>query len=336
MVFSGCVDEIVIVCSDSTLCAAQNASCFSSVPVKIVYGGSRRQDSVHNGICATDADVVAIHDCARFLVSADVIREAIRSACRYGSGVAAIKVRDTLRISETGETVPRENVVQMQTPQCFDRIRLLKAYENELEATDDAMIWQKAYGHVRLTEGSLANQKLTEKDDIDFFERMTGGADLLRIGIGEDTHRLVEGRKLIIGGIEIPYSLGLLGHSDADVLTHAIIDALLGAAALGDIGRHFPDSDPQYKGISSMILLEKTIELIDSHGYRVSNIDAVIIAQEPKLAPFIDTMRKKIADVLNVGMEFIGIKATTPEHLGPEGNLECITVRAVAVINGIR
>ena len=158
----------------------------------------------------------------------------------------------------------------------------------------------------------------------------------MRIGIGEDTHRLVEGRKLILGGVEIPFRLGLLGHSDADVLVHAIMDALLGAAALGDIGRHFPDSDPQYKGISSIKLLEKVGELLYLSGYKTVNIDAVMIAQEPKLAPYIDEMRKIIAGALpHFGMENIGIKATTPERLGPEGNLEGITARAVAMITRI-
>ncbi|MBO6060747.1 MAG: 2-C-methyl-D-erythritol 2,4-cyclodiphosphate synthase [Clostridia bacterium] len=158
---------------------------------------------------------------------------------------------------------------------------------------------------------------------------------MLRIGIGEDTHRLTEGRPLILGGVEIPFRLGLFGHSDADALVHAVIDALLGAAALGDIGRHFPDSDPQYKGVSSILLLQKVSDLLEKCGYHAVNIDAVITAQEPKLAPYIDEMRKKLADaVSHIGADSVSVKATTPEHLGPEGNLECITVRAVALVAG--
>ena len=334
-VFSAHADSIVITVSPSTRAAAEQASRLSSVPVTIVDGGARRQDSVLNGISAADGEIVAIHDCARCLVTGDVIERALKSAREFGSGVAAVTMRDTVRRRETGETVNREGLVLMQTPQCFDRKKLLEAYKNSsAEATDDAVIWQESFGPVRLTEGSMMNQKLTEAGDIPFFERMTMEEKKLRIGLGEDTHRLVEGRKLILGGVEIPFRLGLLGHSDADALIHAVIDALLGAAALGDIGRHFPDSDPAYKGISSLVLLKKTKEMLDEKGFSVSNVDAVVTAQEPKLKGYIDLMREKIADALGVGVEYISVKATTPEHLGPEGNLESITVRAVAMIAG--
>ncbi|MCR5809232.1 MAG: 2-C-methyl-D-erythritol 2,4-cyclodiphosphate synthase [Clostridiales bacterium] len=333
--FSAFADEIVIVVSDKTRDAAAEASLVSSVPVKIVLGGERRQDSVLNGVTAAEGDIVAIHDCARCLVSGDVIERAIERAKARSSGVAAVKVRDTLRRSDTGETVEREGLVMMQTPQCFDRQMLLEAYDMDPgDVTDDAAVWQKAYGKVELTEGSIVNQKLTEQNDIAFFDRMIGGGKLkMRIGIGEDTHRLVEGRRLVLGGVDVPFRLGLLGHSDADALIHAIIDAMLGAAALGDIGRLFPDRDPQYKDISSLILLERAANLLEENGFAVSNIDATITAQEPKLAPYIDEMRKRIADAIpRIGIEDVSVKATTPEHTGPEGNLECITVRAVACV----
>ncbi|MBO4562230.1 MAG: 2-C-methyl-D-erythritol 2,4-cyclodiphosphate synthase [Clostridia bacterium] len=336
--FSGHVDEMVITVSVNTREAAERASALTDVPVTITYGGAMRQDSVLNGIRATSCDIVAIHDCARCLVSDAVIEEAIASAFEYGSGVAAIKARDTLRRADTGETVDRSGLLVMQTPQCFDRIKLLDAYELlDSEATDDAAVWQKAYGAPRFTGGSIANQKLTEPGDIEFFTSIAAKENcFMRIGMGEDTHRLTEGRKLIIGGVDIPYRMGLLGHSDADVLVHAIIDAMLGAAALGDIGRHFPDSDPKYKGISSMILLERAAELVECSGYRVVNIDATITAQEPKLAPYIDEMRKRIADAIpRIGIKEVSVKATTPEHTGPEGNLECITARAVACISAL-
>lgn len=157
----------------------------------------------------------------------------------------------------------------------------------------------------------------------------------MRIGIGEDTHRLVADRALVLGGVDIKFELGLLGHSDADVLTHAIMDALLGAAALGDIGKHFPDNNEIYRGISSLTLLARTAELLKDAGYRVGNIDSVIIAQKPKLAPYIPAMRENIAGVLGVETDLISVKATTPEGLGPEGLLEGITVRAVALIEKI-
>ena len=154
----------------------------------------------------------------------------------------------------------------------------------------------------------------------------------MRIGHGYDVHRLTEGRKLILGGVEIEYEKGLLGHSDADVLTHAVMDALLGAAALGDIGRHFPDSDERYRGISSLLLLKKVAELLEFSGYRVGNIDATVIAQRPRLAPHIENMRANIADALGCGVDRVNIKATTEEHLGFTGDGSGIAAHAVALI----
>ena len=154
----------------------------------------------------------------------------------------------------------------------------------------------------------------------------------LRIGHGYDVHRLVEGRKLILGGVEIPYEKGLLGHSDADVLVHALMDAMLGAAALGDIGLHFPDTDPEYKGISSIKLLEQVGRLINEKGFSLSNADITVVAQAPKLRPFIDAMRKNIADTLNVGLDQVNIKATTEEGLGFTGSGEGISATAVCML----
>ena len=153
----------------------------------------------------------------------------------------------------------------------------------------------------------------------------------MRIGMGYDVHRLTEGRKLIIGGVDIPYEKGLLGHSDADVLLHAIMDALLGAAALGDIGKHFPDSDPAYKGISSMELLDKVGQLLEDNSFLIENIDATIIAQAPKMRPYIDTMRENIARVLQIEVSQVNVKATTEEGLGFTGTGEGISSQAVCL-----
>lgn len=331
------VDEYVIVVSESTAEAARSAAASVDKPVRIVLGGARRQDSVLNGVTATDCDIVAIHDAARCLITGNVIAAAVASAAEKNSGVAAISVRDTLRVRETGETVDRSKLVQMQTPQCFDREMLLEAYDSfDDTVTDDAAVFMARYGSIELTCGSILNQKLTERSDIAFFEDVLNGGGRMRIGVGEDTHRLTEGRKLILGGVEIPFRLGLLGHSDADALIHAVIDGMLGAAALGDIGKLFPDNDPAYKGISSVLLLEKVAALLSENGYYVSNIDATVTAQEPKLAPYIPEMRKIIADAAGrIGIENVSVKATTPERLGPEGNLESITVRAVVCIGRI-
>ena len=153
-----------------------------------------------------------------------------------------------------------------------------------------------------------------------------------RIGHGYDVHRLTEGRALILGGVQVPYALGLLGHSDADVLTHAVMDALLGAAGLGDIGRHFPDTDERYRGISSLLLLEHVRRLLADAGWRAGNIDATVIAQRPKLAPFLDEMRQKLAATLGISPDFVNVKATTEEGLGFSGRGEGIAAHAVALL----
>lgn len=158
----------------------------------------------------------------------------------------------------------------------------------------------------------------------------------MRVGMGYDVHKLVEGRKLILGGVEIPYEKGLLGHSDADVLLHAIMDSLLGAAALGDIGKHFPDTDERYKGVSSIKLLEHVGNLLDENGYIIENIDATIIAQRPKMRPFIDTMRQNIADTLKIELDQINVKATTEEGLGFTGNGEGISSQSICAVEKIR
>ncbi len=157
----------------------------------------------------------------------------------------------------------------------------------------------------------------------------------MRVGMGYDVHKLVEGRKLIIGGVDIPYELGLLGHSDADVLLHAIMDSLLGAAALGDIGKHFPDTDEKYKGVSSLKLLEHVGKLLDENNYIIENIDATIIAQKPKMRPYIDEMRKNIADVLKLNINQVNVKATTEEGLGFTGSGEGISSQAICSLNSV-
>lgn len=154
----------------------------------------------------------------------------------------------------------------------------------------------------------------------------------MRIGIGYDVHKLVENRPLIVGGIRIPHTLGLLGHSDADVLTHAIMDAILGALGLGDIGKHFPDTDQLYENISSLLLLEKVTDKMHANGYKIGNVDAVIVAQKPKMAPYIDSMKLKVAEVLKCNIDLVNIKATTTEHLGFEGREEGISSQAVVIL----
>ena len=211
-----------------------------------------------------EAGIAAIHDAARCLVPPAVIDAAVCGAREHGCGVAAIPMRDTVRDAK-GTLLPRETLFLMQTPQAFDFARILAAYEaaeaGGFQATDDCAVYAAAGYALHFTEGSIMNQKLTYRQDLPFF-RAACGASLPRVGFGEDTHALVPGRKLVLGGVEIPHETGLLGHSDADALTHAVIDALLGAAALGDIGMHFPDTDARYRGISSLALLRETAALL--------------------------------------------------------------------------
>lgn len=178
---------------------------------------------------------------------------------------------------------------------------------------------------VTLTAGDYANLKITTKEDLQ-------KENTMRIGHGYDVHRLVEDRKLILGGVEVPYEKGLLGHSDADVLLHAVMDAVLGAAALGDIGQHFPDTDPAYKGADSLALTREVAKIIAARGYKVGNIDATILCQRPKLAPHIPAMRKNIADAFGLPLDAVSVKATTEEHLGFTGEGLGIAAHAVALI----
>jgi 2-C-methyl-D-erythritol 4-phosphate cytidylyltransferase/2-C-methyl-D-erythritol 2,4-cyclodiphosphate synthase len=216
----------------------------------------------------------------------------------------------------------------VQTPQGFDVALIREAYaaaEGEgFLGTDDGGLAERAGHPVTIVEGSYRNIKITTQEDLPMETR---------IGTGFDVHRLTEGRKLVLCGIEIPFEKGLLGHSDADVAVHALMDAMLGAAAMGDIGRHFPDTDDAYKGISSMILLQKVRELIEQEGFRLGNADITIMAQRPKLSPYIEKMRTNIAAVLGMDAGSINVKATTTEKLGFVGRQEGIAAEAVCTIN---
>ncbi|MEL7608192.1 MAG: 2-C-methyl-D-erythritol 2,4-cyclodiphosphate synthase [Bacillota bacterium] len=332
--FAAGLDRIVIAVSERAEPTARHAAADCPIPVTILHGGASRQESSLLALRdAKGADVVVIHDAARCLVSPALIRESAQAALRYGSGVAAVPVRDTLRHREQGTTIDRDGLVMMQTPQAFCYEQILAASESAARegflATDECMIYEHAGFKPHFITGDLMNQKLTYPEDVPFFKK---ALQFPRVGYGEDTHRLVEGRALILGGVQIPFSLGLMGHSDADALTHAVVDALLGAAALGDIGTHFPDSSDEYRGISSLILLERTRAKLEDAGYAVLNIDATVVAQQPRLAPYIGSMRQALARALCLPDERVGVKATTPEGVGPEGRLECITARCVASI----
>lgn len=332
--------EIILAVSPQTqdLAAGLANQYGALLPIRVCMGGATRGNSVFQALQLARGDVVCIHDGARCLVSWSVIQASIQAARAQGSGVAAIPCRDTLWQADGAATLPREGFCAAQTPQSFSRARLVAAYEDAqkagVAATDDAAIYSRLYGPVTFSAGDLANQKLTVPEDIPLFATLLS-PPAPRLGYGEDTHRLVAGRPLVLGGVTIPFHLGLLGHSDADALAHAAMDAMLGACALGDIGKLFPDTDPQYAGICSLTLLTQVLRRTLAQGYALSNLDATIVAQQPKLAPHIPAMRAKLAAAMACGQERISIKATTPEGCGPEGALESITVRCVCSMEAI-
>ncbi len=343
------VDELILVGRSEDQDSIRLA--MNSSPLKITYrfvpGGASRQDSVFSGIKAIPEkldkeSVVIIHDGARCLLTESTVQAVLKSVEIHGSGVAAIPVTNTLRTAGpdrcAGTTVPREGLFQMQTPQGFMlhefRHALQKAETDSYQGTDDAEVMLHAGFPVFLAEGSPLNIKLTTQEDLFLAEAYISHqlSPMIRVGHGYDVHRLVDQRRLILCGVDIPYTLGLLGHSDADVAVHALMDALLGAAGLGDIGRLFPDSDPQYKNISSMTLLARVVETLRHEGFRPLNADITIIAQKPKLAPYISLMENNVASVLDIPVSSVNVKATTTESLGFEGRQEGISAHAVCSV----
>ena len=327
------VDELVLVAGGNRpQCEAIAAAC--PKPCTVVQGGATRADSVRSGLAAAKGQLVAIHDAARPFASAEIITAALQAAAESGAAAPAVPVKDTIKVADQDgkvvATPDRATLYAVQTPQCFDRALYLQALEavsgeKASLVTDDCSLFELAGLPVTLTAGDYANLKITTKEDLQKEKTM-------RIGHGYDVHRLVEDRKLILGGVEVPYEKGLLGHSDADVLLHAVMDAVLGAAALGDIGQHFPDTDPAYKGADSLALTREVAKIIAAHGYKVGNIDATILCQLPKLAPHIPAMRQNIADAFGLPLDAVSVKATTEEHLGFTGEGLGIAAHAVALI----
>ena len=322
---SNLVDEIIL-----TVNQADEQKIKALLPdVKTVLGGNTRTISVRNGLNFATGDIVLIHDGARPFVTTDIIKDAIESVKKYGSGIAAYPTSDTLATEVDGyiiENLGKQGKVIIQTPQAFYLKDILRAYaQGDDDCPDESSLYLKYIGKPHLSKGSPSNKKLTFKED--FIST--------RVGNGYDTHELVTGRKLILGGLEIPHDKGLLGHSDADVLTHAIMDALLSGAGLRDIGYYFPDTDQKYKGISSIALLKEVLNLITQKGYKVKNLTACILAQKPKLAPHIENIRNNIANQLKISVDNFGLTATTTEGLGFIGREQGIAVYCTCLLESI-
>ncbi|MBQ3552974.1 MAG: 2-C-methyl-D-erythritol 2,4-cyclodiphosphate synthase [Clostridia bacterium] len=328
-------DSVAIACSDSNIDYVQSQTGSYS-KVILVKGGKTRAESVLNAlkVLPKETDIVLIHDAARCLIDQNTIDRIIESVIEHGSGIPAIRCRDTLWDTVNNTNVDRSRFVMTQTPQAFRYRDILSAYQKYADTlpTDDCTAFTLMGMTPHFVEGNIMNQKLTYRSDTELFQRLIFSPRNLRIGHGEDTHRYAQERDLILCGVTIPYSMGLIGHSDADAPIHAVIDALLGASALGDIGYHFPDKDEKYRGASSVLLLRHTVDEILGKKWQILNIDITIIAQEPKLSPFIEIMRENLSNAINIPMECVSVKATTPEHTGPEGRLEALTARAVALL----
>ena len=333
-------------------------------PVRCSYGGNSRGESVYNGLqaissyldengeahndCASGAGevVILIHDAARAEITSEVIDRNIAAMSDNEAVCTVVPMIDSLRMTEksaseffddlsshndyliiNSKSIDRDRVVAVQTPQCFKLSSLMAAYDKARRdgyvGTDDASIAEHFGIDIALVEGDYANTKITTGKDIPMG---------IRVGTGYDVHRLAEGHRLILCGVPLPSDRGLVGHSDADVATHALMDALLGAACLGDIGKHFPDTDERYKGADSIALLREVKEKIGDVS--IGNVDITIIAERPKLAPYIDKMRENIAMALEMPIGAVNVKATTTEKLGFTGREEGIAAQAACTIEG--
>ena len=317
---------------------------FSKV-VDVVAGGAERQDSVACGLRAIpqEADVIAIHDGARAYITPEDINAVVLTAAERGAAVLGTPVTDTIKRvqgDQVVETLDRSTLRAVQTPQAFRRDVIFRAHRAARESgylgTDDTALVERLGEAITIVPGRADNIKITSPEDLDMglhiLEKRGDVTPTLRIGQGYDAHQLIEDRPLILGGVHIPHEKGLLGHSDADVLTHVVIDALLGTLGAGDIGQLFPDTDAAYKNISSLTLLERVAHVLKKSHAQVLNVDATVMAQRPKLSPYIAQMRENMARALEVPVDLISVKATTTEHLGFVGREKGMAAQAVALV----
>lgn len=328
------VNEIVVVMPRDL---TESVSFDQQKPGEFVFGGERRQDSVAAGFAAVSAgaDVVLVHDAARPFVTADVITRVIDAAAAHGAALPARQASDTIkRAAAAGaaviETIPRESIWLAQTPQGFRRAVLEDAMRKAEGAgvTDEAMMAERAGHPVYVIEGDERNVKITTADDLERARRSLPAE--VRVGTGYDLHRLVGGRRLVLAGVEIPFDKGPHGHSDGDVVCHALCDALFGAATLGDIGRHFPDTEPRWKDTPGLDFVGWTRAIIAKSGWRTTSVDVTVLLERPKLSPFIPVIQQALAQMLEGAA--VSVKAKTNEGVDAVGRGEAIAAHAVAVI----
>lgn len=318
--FVGLADEIIVV------------GDFDNIKgVKCVKGGATRFSSVCNGLASVsrDCDVVAVHDGARPFVSRRLVQKLLNTAVTRNSAVPYLSITDTVWLKNVDSLAPtdRNALVGVQTPQCFNYSMLMQAVSTAVrkDYPDESTLFYEKYGEIEFVEGEVINRKITYNGDCPDY----------KIGVGFDVHAFGQGNGVILGGVTVPFDKKLVGHSDADVLTHAICDAVLSASNNKDIGHQFPDSDDKYKNANSLMLLRRCVELANSNRYEVVNVSAVVICQQPKIAPYIDEMSLNLARVLNVAPNCVNLSATTTERLGALGNGDGIAVQAQALLKTV-
>ena len=359
-VFDACdlIDAIVVVTDPGRVAEYGSVAVDpvgSAKVVAVVPGGLSRSDSVRSGLSAAPGStgVIVVHDGARPLVTPATITGAIEMLERDDECAGVVVGHpsyDTLKqvddLDVVVATPDRATIWSAQTPQVFRAQALRDAYERAAHTgwtgTDDASFVEHAGGRVRVFAGPRDNVKITVPEDLRVAEALLraregrAGMDSLRVGTGYDVHAFTDGRALVLGGVTIPYERGLAGHSDADVLVHALMDAIVGALREGDIGRLFPDTDPRYSGASSVGLLREVAALMRERGFRLVDADTVLVLEEPRIAPYREAMRAGIARALDVDVERVGVKATTTEGLGFAGRKEGVAAHAVALLERCR
>ena len=344
------IDEIIVVLPAEFIESPPESLRRLQTPIRLVPGGHRRQDSVAAGqeVLAPASDIVVVHDAARPFCTMDLIARTVDAASETGAAIAALPALDTVKEGHTEHgvtvvrsTLEREQIFLAQTPQAFRagvfRDAIARGREGT-EATDEAALAELVGHRVQLVPGDPRNIKVTTVDDLSRASQMVGtlshsNSPGVRVGIGYDLHRFVDGRKLVLGGVEIPGSRGLLGHSDGDAICHAVADAVLGAANAGDIGQHFSDEDPRWKDASSIALLRKVAMIVADLGFAVNNVDVVVVTEQPKIRSIVDEIQRRLADALMVTSQQVAIKGKTNEGLGEIGRGEAIVVHAIASLN---
>ncbi|MBQ7733735.1 MAG: 2-C-methyl-D-erythritol 4-phosphate cytidylyltransferase [Synergistaceae bacterium] len=323
------IDEIILVVPKE--CLNQEYAC--GVKIKLVAGGSSRPESVMNGLTASSKRFALIHDAARPLVSVDLILRLIANTDDEHGCIPVMPVSDALkRITGSQiESVPRDDLYATQTPQSFNRERLIAALRKNMQVKDEAEAWLSADRELNYVTGERENMKITYPDDLAFAEKLSHEKQqrIIRTGIGYDIHKLIPERKLILGGVLIPESnLGLLGHSDADVLTHAVMDAILGACGLDDIGTIFPATDERFKGADSLELLREVMKLVGNLGYRVEYVDSYVKAQVPRLNKYRDEIKANLGKFFEFNLKF-----KSGENLDDCGAGLCMEAEAAATVS---